>query len=317
MRDTQQSEGNGAGGDPAVRAFGEPSVIIPFVLVVLVWGSTWLVIKDQVSPSGVSVPPGWTVAYRFALATLGMFALACWRGDGLRLAPGGWRIAALIGVPQFFLNFQFVYRAEIYLTSGLVAVLYALLMVPNALFARVFLSQRITRGFLAGSAVAIAGIALLIAHEYRGSAFGGAVALGAGLTVAGILSASVANVAQAAAAARTQPFVPLLAWAMAIGTFCNVLFALAASGAPSWDPRWQYGAGIAYLALVGSVLTFPLYFRLIRAIGPGRAAYNGVAVPVVAMALSTLFEGYRWTALAIGGSALAIAGLVIALRSRR
>jgi drug/metabolite transporter (DMT)-like permease len=73
---------------------------------------------------------------------------------------------------------------------------------------------------------------------------------------------------------------------------------------------------VAYLAIIGSVVTFPLYFALIRDIGPGRAAYNGVLVPVVAMGLSTLFEGYRWTLLAGAGAALAMAGLVVALRAR-
>ena len=86
---------------------------------------------------------------------------------------------------------------------------------------------------------------------------------------------------------------------------------------PVLDPRPQYIAGIVYLALAGSVLTFPLYFGLIRNLGAGKAAYNGVAVPVVAMGLSTLFEGYRWTGLAAGGAVLAILGLLIALSGRR
>ena len=84
-----------------------------------------------------------------------------------------------------------------------------------------------------------------------------------------------------------------------------------------FDPRPSYLGGIVYLALAGSVVTFPLYFQLIRDWGAGRAAYNGVAVPVVAMALSTLFEGYRWGALAIGGAVLAMAGLLIALSGRK
>jgi drug/metabolite transporter (DMT)-like permease len=74
---------------------------------------------------------------------------------------------------------------------------------------------------------------------------------------------------------------------------------------------------VAYLGLVGTVLTFPLYSMLLRDWGPGRAAYNGVLIPVVAMALSTLFEGYHWTVLAIGGAVLALAGLTVALSGRR
>ena len=60
-----------------------------------------------------------------------------------------------------------------------------------------------------------------------------------------------------------------------------------------------------------------LYFQLIRIIGPARAAYSSLVVPVIAMALSTAFEGYRWSTLAVAGGILALAGLALALRSTR
>ena len=81
-------------------------------------------------------------------------------------------------------------------------------------------------------------------------------------------------------------------------------------------PRYSVPV-VAYLGLVGTVLTFPLYSMLLRDWGPGRAAYNSVLIPVVAMALSTLFEGYHWTTLAVGGAGLALAGLTVALGRRR
>ena len=73
---------------------------------------------------------------------------------------------------------------------------------------------------------------------------------------------------------------------------------------------------MGWLALAGSVVTFPVYFGLIRAIGAGRAAYVNVVVPVVAMGLSTVFEGYRWTGGAALGAGVAMAGLYIALTGR-
>lgn len=284
-----------------------------FVLVTLIWGSTWLVIKDQIS----AVPPSWTVTWRFMLAALGMFALALIRRESLRLSGQAMGMAAVVGVFQFSANFQFVYRAEHYLTSGIVAVFFALLLVPNAVLARIFLKARAGWRFLAGSVVAIAGIGLLLAHEYRMAPPEGAVMLGIALTFGGLLSASIANVLQATTLAKRQPVVPLIAWAMVWGTVGNALFSWITTGAPVLDPRPQYIAGIVYLALVGSVLAFPLYYGLIRDLGAGKAAYNNVAVPVVAMGLSTLFEGYRWTGLAAGGAVLAMVGLLIALSDRR
>lgn len=290
-----------------------PRSVAAFLLVALIWGSTWLVIKDQIS----AVPPGWTVTWRFALATLGMFALAAVRRDSLRLEPAALRLSVAIGLFQFFGNFQLVYRSEHYLTSGLVAVIFALLLVPNALLARLFLRAPLSGRFLAGTGVALAGIALLLTHEYRAAPTAEGVLTGIALVGCALLCASSANVLQATELARRQPVVPLIAWAMLWGTLADALFAWVTSGPPVLDPRPQYLWGIAYLALIGSVVTFPLYFALIRDWGPGRAAYNGVLVPVVAMALSTAFEGYRWTALAAAGSVLALSGLLIALGGRR
>ena len=289
-----------------------PQVALPFLLVALIWGSTWYAIKDQLA----AAPPVWSVAYRFVIAGAGMFVLAAFGGRGFGLSRAGHALALAIGVTQFFLNYNFVYQAEIHLTSGIVAVLYGLLMLPNAVLARLFLGQQITARFLAGSSIGLAGIALLLVHEARDAPPTGMVGLGIALTALGLLSASAANVLQATEAARRDSLVTLLAWAMLWGALLDATLAWALAGPPVFPDSARYWGGVAYLAILGSVVTFPLYFRLIRDLGPGRAAYNGVLVPVVAMALSTLFEGYRWSALAVCGSILALAGMVVALRGR-
>lgn len=288
-------------------------VLVPFLLVSLIWGSTWLVIKDQIS----SVPPTWSVSYRFGVAAIGMFALAWWRGAPLMLGRQGQLIALALGLFQFSSNFNFVYRAELYITSGLLAVLFAMLMVPNAILSRVFLGQRIAGGFVLGTAVALAGIALLFVQEYRAMpADLSDVMLGLGLAVCAILSASIANVMQSAERVRSMPMLSLLAWAMLWGALGNAALGWMLYGPPVIEMRPAYLGGIVYLGLLGSVVTFPMYFALIRDIGPARAAYSSVLVPVVAMILSTLFEGYVWSALAAGGAVLGMIGLIIAMRSR-
>ena len=290
------------------------SVLVPFGIVVLIWGSTWLVIRDQIAV----VPAAWSVAYRFTLAGLAMAAYAAWRREPLRLDRRGWGFAVALGLCQFVLNFNFVYRAEGYITSGLVSVTFALLLVPNALLARIFLGQRLGAQLIAGSAVAMAGVALLFAHEAQATPHGGtAVATGIALTLCGILTASISNVMQATETARAYPMAPMLAAGMLIGAGVDATFAYATVGPPQVEWRLGYFVGILYLALVASALAFTLYFRVIRAVGPAKAAYNSIIVPVIAMLLSTLFEGYRWSPLAVGGAALAGVGLVIALTARR
>ena len=290
-----------------------PRSIAAFVLLALVWGSTWLVIKDQIS----AVPAAWSVVWRFMLAAAAMLVFALLKGERLRLTAREQAVAVAMGLFQFSLNFQLIYRSEHYLTSGLVAVVFALMILPNAVLARIILGNRMSAQFVVGSAIALAGIGLLILHEYRIAPVGDGVTTGVMLVICAILSVSVGNLLQATETARGVPVVPLMGWGMLWGVLASALYASESVGVPVLDPRPEYLAGVAYLGLVGSALTFPLYSQLIRDWGPGPAAYNGVAVPVVAMALSTVFEGYDWSVLAGGGAMLAMVGMLIALSGRK
>jgi drug/metabolite transporter (DMT)-like permease len=291
-------------------------VVIPFLLTGSIWGSTWFVITGQID----GVPAAWSVFYRFALATPALFLVAALMKRRLRLTGAEHRLAMLVGVFQFSGNFLFVYHAELYVTSGIVAMMFGLLMVPNALFGRLFLGEKVQGGFVLGSLIAIVGVSSLLVHEWRANpdagVIGGNVALGIGLALLGILAASFANVVQANPTGRAVPMVSLLAWAMLYGTVFDLGFALMTAGPPPLPSDSNYWMGIVYLALIGSVITFPLHYNLVREIGAGRTAYNSILTISVAMLISTVFEGYQWTALTICGMALAVVGMVIALRAK-
>lgn len=302
-----------SGDHAAEPSFLTPRIFIPFLIVSLIWGSTWLVIRDQIS----IVPASWSVTYRFAIAGVGMFILALVMRLPLKLDLRGLAWTVLLGSTQFMLNFNFVYQAEHHITSGLVAVIFALLIIPNALLAKWWLGRAISRPFLMGSLVASLGVGLLMVQEYRAAPVGStAVIIGISLALSAVLCASVSNVIQALPTIASLPTITVLGWSMLWGTALNVAWAWANYGPPVIDPRPSYIGGVLYLGIVGSVVTFPLYFGLIRSIGPGKAAYTSVLIPVIAMLLSTLFEGYHWTPLAIGGALLATAGLIIAMRPR-
>ncbi len=290
------------------------AVLIPFAIVTLIWGSTWIVIRNQL---GI-VPPSWSVTYRFAIGGIAMLIYAIARREHLRLDGRGWLFAALLGLLQFCLNFNFVYRAEQHVTSGLVAVVFAMLLIPNALLGRIFLGQQLGRQLLVGCGVAMAGVALMFLQEIRVNPNGPAESLiGIGITLLGVLSASAANILQGTDTAKRYPMGTMLGHAMLIGAAIDGTIALTLTGPPVIELRPAYLFGLLYLGVVASAIAFTLYFGVLRIIGAAKAAYSSVIVPVIAMLLSTLFEGYRWSPLAAAGAVLAMAGLVIALRARR
>jgi drug/metabolite transporter (DMT)-like permease len=290
-----------------------PRVLVPFLLTGTIWGSTWFVITGQIA----GVPAAWGVFFRFMLATPALFVLAMAMGNRLKLTRPEQLLALGVGIAQFSGNFLFVYNAESHITSGIVAVMFALLMVPNAIFARVFIGEQVQGGFIGGSLVAIAGVALLLVHEWNAAPLGGNVGLGIVLAICGMLAASIANVVQANPTGRGVPMVSFLSWAMLYGTAFDFVYALLTLGPPEVPTDWHFWAGTAYLAIIGSVVTFPLHYNLVREIGAGKTAYNAIVTVCVAMLLSTLFEGFRWDALSAGGMALALLGMGLALRSKQ
>jgi drug/metabolite transporter (DMT)-like permease len=290
-----------------------PRVLIPFIIITLIWGSTWIVIKDQLG----DVPASWSIAYRFAAASTAMFIYAAIRKE--TLFPG-WKavgFAGLLGLAQFVLNFNFVYRSEAYIASGLVAVLFALLIVPNSLMGRLFLKTQLEKRFLIGAGVAIIGVALMLVQEVKAAALGPTAALtGTALALSGMMCASSANIMQGTQFARAQSMVVMIAWATGLGTLMNAAFALVTVGAPVEGTDWRYIGGVLYLGVIGSAIAFPMYFNIIRAVGPSQAAWSSVLIPIIAMAISTVVEGYHWATLSVVGGVLALAGLIIAVIKR-
>jgi drug/metabolite transporter (DMT)-like permease len=289
-------------------------VTIPFIIFTAIWGSTWIVIRSQLG----TVPPQWSVTYRFTLAAIAVAAVAQWKGESLRLGRTALVPALFLGFTQFSINFNAVYLAERHITSGVVATVFALLLIPASLMGWAFLGHRPSKRFAWGSLVAVSGVALLFIHEihehYTDSK---QIVVGIGITLVGMLGAAIANVAQARPEIRRFPLFAMLAWSMAAGAVIDALIALAMTGPPVFDPRPAYWLGVLYLALFASVLTFSLYYPVIRRIGPAKAAYSSVLVPIIAMGFSTWLEDYRWTGLTIAGAVLALGGMATALRRDR
>ncbi|HET8726799.1 MAG TPA: DMT family transporter [Alphaproteobacteria bacterium] len=278
-----------------------------FAVLVLAWGFTWYAIKLQL---GV-VPMEVSICYRFALA-----ALVMWLGLAVtrrlrpaRLAQHRW--FALMGLSLFGLNFLLIYDASQYIASGIVSVLFSTATVFNACNQWIFLGKRPSPRVLAGAALGIAGITLLFGAEFAELGTSHALPLGIGLALAGTFVFSLGNLASMRATGDGFDLPNAIARGMTWGAAFLAAFALARGRSFIMDPSPGYLLSLAYLAVPGSVLGFLAYLSLVARVGADRAAYATVLFPVVALAVSTVLEGYVWTPWALAGLPLILLGNVV------
>ena len=284
-----------------------------FAIATAIWGSTWLAIKFQL---GVVAPQA-SVAYRFALAAVLLAAWCAARGQPLAMSGRAHRWLALQGATFFGLNYVAVYVAERYVASGLVAVIFSTIVFMTPIGTRLAFGTPISGRLALGGALGVLGVALLFLPELRAAGQGGDAALGVAYAFGATIIAAIGNLVSMRLQRDGVPLFPGTAWGMAYGAVTAAIAATIGGVTWSFDARLPYVLSLAYLAILGSVVAFGAYFLLLRKVGPGPASFVGVSTPVLAMVLSTLFEDYRWTGVAVAGVLLAVAGNVIALRKPR
>ena len=283
-----------------------------FLTATLIWGSTWLGITFQL---GV-VPPEVSVAYRFALAALLLGAWCAWHGVPLRFSRRDHAFMAGTGATLFGFNYVTVYWAERFVPSGLVAVVFSTIVFMSPVGMRLAFGTPLSARTLVAATLGVAGVALLFLPELDAARHGGNAALGIALALVSTIIATAGNLFAVRNHQAGLPTFPATAWGMAYGALAAALSAAVTGAAWTFDPRPAYVISLLYLAVFGSIAAFGAYLTLLKRVGAAPSSFVGVATPVVAMLLSTLFEGYRWTWVAVLGVALAIAGNVLALRPR-
>ncbi|HBZ06203.1 MULTISPECIES: DMT family transporter [Massilia] len=293
-----------------------PSSVL-FVIASLIWGSTFWAITLQLG----EVPPAVSVVYRFALASATLFFICTIRGHKLQLPWRTQKWMMLQGAATFGLSYICTYQAEEVVVSGLVAVLFALMVFWTPLLGRLFHGTPIAARTWGAGAAATAGVALLFYHSI-GQAWRDLQMGGSGHFLLGVVLALVATIASSAGSivvgkVREQSTNVMLttAWSMLWGTLLVVLYVLATGQRFVAPPTLSYTLGLLYLALFGSVIAFLAYFTLIARIGPQKAVYIGVITPVLSVLLSVKLEHYRPGPVEFLGMVLCLASVAWALRA--
>ena len=277
---------------------------------VLVWGSTWYAIKFQL---GV-VDPFVSVGWRFLAAALLTLAVCKLGGVDLSLTPSQHVWSMALGLALFGINYCLFYFATAYLTTGLIAVIFSSMVIWNAIGARIFFNTPVPLRVVIGAIVGFCGMSLMFMPDIFNLRYGpqeiGAILI----CVLATLCASLGNLINA----RNQKGGISLwagnAWGMLYGSIATLLMARALGAELQFDFSLPYLASFVYLTVFGSIVAFAAYLSLVNSAGPERAAFATLLFPVVALAISTVFEDYRWSVEAILGVALVLGGNRIALR---
>ena len=286
------------------------STLTIFAGCIAIWGTTWLAITFQLG----SVPVEASVAYRFILAAAFLFAYCYARRLPLRFTQSEHAILALLGVLMYSIGYLFVYRAEMHVASGLVAIGYSASPLLAMFGMRIAFGQAMTARMGVGAVLGIVGVALVYWPELEHAKHRGNVLLGAAFTAGAVFVTTLGNLVAHRNHERKLHGWATMAWGMGYGGIASLVAALV-MGEPlrfDWSPA--YLLSLLYLTVFGSILAFAGFLELLGRVGPSRAAYVGVMVPIVALVISSIFEGFNWQALTFAGVAISVAGNVLVLK---
>lgn len=279
-----------------------------YLLTVLIWGSTWIAIKWQL---GV-VPAPVSIAYRFWIAAVVLLLILFAIRKQVRPPKQAWPYLFAQGLALFCCNFLCFYYATQTVSSGLVAGVFSTAPLWNSINGRLFLGRQLQPNVIVGALLGLSGIALLFLPQMSGHWGDSGMLIGLGLSVLGTLCFSTGNLLSSRM--QSMGLTPWMTntWAMFIGASVLTVIALVLGMPFIIEQTPLYLGSLLYLATIGSVVGFTAYLLLVGRLGPERAAYCTVLFPVVALAISTVFEGYQWGVLAFIGLALVLAGNLMA-----
>jgi len=283
-----------------------------YTFTVLIWGSTWLGIKFQLG----TVDPLVSVVYRFALAAFILIVWCSIRSLKMRFALKDHFFMALQGFFLFGVNYWLFYIAELYLTSGLVAVICSTILVMNMVNGAIFLRTPFDMKVIAGGALGLSGILLVFKPELSAFSFEESGLLGVALAFGATFFASLGNIISAYNQKNRLPVIQTNAYGMTYGALLMLGFTILNGKSFEFVFSVTYVGSLIFLVIFGSIVAFGCYLSLIGRIGADRAAYATLLFPIVALVISTIWENYQWSAESITGVVLILGGNLLMLKKR-
>ena len=286
--------------------------LVLFISTLICWSPTWYLIKFQF---GV-VDPLISIFYRFFIASIIVFIFLILSKKKMSFNLHQHLSFLLLGVTLFSLNYIFFYLANTYLISGIVTIAFSTILIMNILGERIYFKIKSSKETLFAAGFGIVGILIIFGNELLNFKLEDKTHIGIILSFIATFWASTGNLVHQKNSKDKIPFIQSIAYGMLYGALFTLIVAKFRGAEIIFDNSTSYILSFLYLSIIGSVVAFYLYLKLLESIGSARAGYIGVIMPIVALIISTLFEGLQWTNNLIFGLPVLIFGCVLILNQK-
>ncbi|GFD89263.1 hypothetical protein KUL152_14890 [Tenacibaculum sp. KUL152] len=220
---------------------------------------------------------------------------------------------AAVGVFLYSLNYTLLYLAQAHIISALLALMSSCIIYINVVLRRWWLKEPIRKEVVVGATFGLGGIICLFVPEFSKVSMDAALATGLGIAFVSFLCASIGNVISERILTAGTPVIQMNFYAMSYAMILLFITSLLLPGTLVIPSSTSFYLSLVYLALFGSVFAFGAYMKLLKQMGADKAAYVVLVYPMVALLISTFFEGYQWTMLSVVGVVIVLMGNAIAM----
>ena len=285
---------------------------ILFLITLFCWSPTWYLIKFQLG----YVDPLLSVFYRFLIAAIIIFIYLILKKKNLKFSISYHFWFLFFGTCLYSINYVFFYLSNTYLISAFPAIVFSTVVIMNILGETFYFKKKPSSKTLIGAIIGMIGVIVIFNDEIFNFSLEQGTHIGLFLAMIGTFCASTGNMVHQRNLNNNFPPIQTIAYAMLYGSLVTFLITKARGAELLFEYSLSYIGSLLYLSIFGSIFAFISYLKLLEKVGPGRAGYVGVVMPVLALIISTIFERLEWQIDLIIGLPILIIGAVLVINQK-
>ena len=282
---------------------------ILFLITLFCWSPTWYLIKFQLG----YVDPLVSVFYRFLIAAIIIFIYLVIKNKNLKFSINHHFWFLFFGTCLYSINYVFFYLSNTFLISAFPAIVFSTVVIMNILGETFYFKKKPSLKTLIGATIGMIGIIIIFNDEIFNFSLTEGTHIGLFLALIGTFCASTGNMVYQRNLNNNFPVIQTIAYAMLYGSLVTLMATQVRGAELLFENSISYISSLLYLAIFGSIFAFVSYLKLLEKVGPGRAGYVGVVMPVLALIISTIFEKLEWQIDLIIGLPILIIGAILVI----